>query len=247
MEPRSDEAGPMFDPDLAETIADGMRAEGKRPSVRTVRQALVGLGKGGSPRRVADFLTDWRKRHGLSEFEADTGVAPDFQTRIDFVTGAIWREALERADARFAEERAELRAARDRLADELEEAERRIRSLEAERLSRLEGEANLHQRRRAEEFWDRVMRAVKTLLEREGRAMAAVDILLRLSDDLSRESSYHAEKLDLSTLNKKLKERHKWSRYVRSVQHGDDVLWEHRVPEARASRRRAAANQQPSP
>ena len=239
----------MFDPDLAETIANGMRAKGERPSVRTVRQALIDEGKGGSPRRVGESLTDWRKRHGSSVFEADTGVAPDFQTRIDFVTGAIWREALERADARFREERSELKASRDELAYALKEAERRIRSLEAdsERLSKLEGEAESHQRRRAEEFWDRVMRAVKTLLQREGRPMKAVDILLQLSSDLSRESSYHVEKLDLSTLKKKLKERHKWSRYVQSVEHGDDVLWEHREPEARVSRRRPAAIPQPRP
>ena len=89
----------MFDDKLAVTIAERMRGEGRRASVRTVRQALAENGNSGSLRRVAEVLRKWREREGLSELEPDTGVPPVFQGRIDAVTAALWEAAKGKAEA----------------------------------------------------------------------------------------------------------------------------------------------------
>ena len=214
----------MFDEKLAITIAEQVREEGRRPSVRTVRQVLAATGNSGSLRRVAEVLRTWRKDRGLSEFEADTGVPPELQVRIDAVTAALWEAAKGRAEAALRAERERSSALATRLT-EVQELNRSLTALN-ERLGAQVTDLERKQDRRAREFWDRVVIGVGDMLKGMGPSSTA-EIFERLPSEVRREWLYHAEPLTAPTLRKKLKERSGRDRYVERV--GDK--WRCRAPE----------------
>ena len=186
-------------------IAEEMRLAGRRPSIRNVRARLVREGAlGGSHRALQGILSDWREAHGLSEFEADTGVPPDFQTRIDAMTAALWDIAKRRAATELARERKDSGSLRATLA----KSEKTNDSLRAEneRLREKIAELEAKQDRRAREFWDRLVIGIGEMLKETG-PLSTAEIFKKLPDEIRREWFYHMEPIRASTIAKKLRER----------------------------------------
>lgn len=212
------------DVDRACEIAEEFHLAGRRPSIRNVRARLVKEGAlGGSHRALQGILSDWRKDRGLSEFEADTGVPPEFQTRIDALTAALWDIAHRKAATELARERRESESLRAMLA-EAKEANESLRA-ENQRLQERIEELEAKQNRRAREFWDRVVIAIGEMLKETG-PLSTAEIFEKLPDEIRREWFYHVEPIRASTIAKKLKERGGRGRYVEI----DGDKWRHSPP-----------------
>ena len=208
---------------------NALRAAREIPTLEKVRALLK---NGGSNRDVGPKLKDWKERNDIPDWQVDLGPSSDVVAKFDSAAAAIWEAGRSREAAAFGAERAHLEdkasVAERRLADalaKLDDTERRLREqIIANRVMKREMKgAGVAQRRRAEEFWDRVMRTVGEVLQAHGPQFPK-DILKLLPDDLFREATHHAEKLTLGTLNKKLDMRDTYKRYVESDVKGADEM-----------------------
>jgi hypothetical protein len=214
-------------------VADRLLANGERPSLRKVREAIP---TGGSPREVCKHLRAWRKKRGYDPKLEPTDMSKAMKEKGQALATELWKQAKREATQAFARERA---AAEADAANEKQDREHllgMIETLQAENAALLaraeaaEGEATRMQGRllkienqldrfRAEEFWDRVMREIAELLAEHG-AMTPAEILPELRDVTVRGAALHREPLTPGTLKKKMDVRVSFGRYFEPQDEG---------------------------
>lgn len=120
--------------------ADALAAEGKRPTLESIRQIT-----GGSYSTISPALNEWRARQAAKASPIREAAPQAVADRMAEVGAEVWSIALELANARLAAEREALDKARgelederneatelaDRLAAQVEELQSRLASIEA--------------------------------------------------------------------------------------------------------------------
>jgi hypothetical protein len=193
-------------------VADRLHADGKRVSLRNLIPLLV---RGGSNREVGPVLRDWKARRNYAPALKVKSLPAPLQAALAKVAGEFWAAAQVEAGAALVRDRANmaetLRANDAVLAEALErldEAEARIAEMRAE-LGRTEV---LLDRKRSEEFWDRVMREVYELLPADG-TMTAAQVIRLLKPATVRGAAEFKEPMTPGTLHKKMAGRVKQGWY----------------------------------
>ncbi|MGU3340773.1 DNA-binding protein [Methylobacterium mesophilicum] len=199
-------------------VADRLHADGMRVSLRNLIPLLAA---GGSNREVGPVLREWKAKRGYAPALKVKALPFPLQAALAKVAGEFWAAAQSEAAAALTRDRANmaatLRAHDDVLADaldRLDEAEGRIAEMRGE-LERAAGrlddaEARL-ERKRSEEFWDRVMREVYEILPATG-TMTAAQLLRLLKPATIRGAVDRQEPMTPRTLHKKMTMRvsHGW-------------------------------------
>ena len=104
--------------------ADALAAEGKRPTLESIRQIT-----GGSYSTISPALNEWRARQAAKASPIREAAPQAVADRMAEVGAEVWSIALELANARLAAEREALDKARGELDDE---GQKRLATLESE-------------------------------------------------------------------------------------------------------------------
>ncbi|WP_164712394.1 DNA-binding protein [Methylobacterium currus] len=214
-------------------VADRLLANGERPSLRKVREAIP---TGGSPREVCKHLRAWRKKRSYDPKLEPTDMTKGMKEKGQALAMELWKQAKREATQAFARERA---AAETDAADENQDREHllgMIETLQAEnvallaraeaaeagsgrvqaRLAKVEYQLD---RFRAEEFRDRVMQEIAELLAERG-PLTPTEILPELRAATLRGATLHKEPLTAGTLKKKMDVRVFHGRYFEPQDEG---------------------------
>jgi len=207
-------------------VADRLLANGERPSLRKVREAIP---TGGSPREVCKHLRAWRKKRGYDPKLEPTDMSKAMRDKGQALAMDLWKQAKREAIQAFAKERATAEAD---AADERQDREHLlgiVETLQAENAAlaarakaavdeegrlrgRLQKVENQLDRYRTLEFWDRVMQEIFEIIP-AGGAMTPAEILPELRSVTVRGAALHKEPLTPATLKKKMDVRIFHGRY----------------------------------
>lgn len=209
----------MADHDQVYAVADAMRARGERVSVRRLTRALP---DGGSPRDITKLLRQWRQERDYSARLEATPLPEFLNAKLETFGKELWEAARSEADALLSEE---MRRSAQQVIDEREIADNMVDIAERyhDQLDALRKENSsqcaqivelqrLLQRVRADEFWDRVMRAIWEILPVEG-TLKVSQIEPQISRSLAREAEGHQEEWSNVTLRKKMNIRVRYENY----------------------------------
>jgi chromosome segregation ATPase len=105
--------------------------EGKSPSFESVYELI---GRKGSAKVVQGMIADWRKEMAGRFMAGRTNpdLPEDLITEADKVLTVVWRLALEKSDAAYADERAQIEQAKVDMAVKVEHAQERAAAFERE-------------------------------------------------------------------------------------------------------------------
>lgn len=223
----------MPDRDEVFKAADRLRAEGKVPSWRMVRDALP---NGGSPGPLCRLLDEWRVARCYHPKLEVKDVPGPLMEHLATYGKAVWKMAqelalieLRRESEGFEEIRRLDLLDREALLGLLETMQLEVQGTRAllataendidALMVRLEKAEDHLARVRAERYWDQVMAEVHSILPAEG-AMKPRDVLPMLSEATIRGALLHKEELDLKTLRKKMKGRSDQQNYFAFIPEG---------------------------
>jgi len=146
--------------------------EGKSPSFESVYELI---GRKGSAKVVQGMIADWRKEMAGRFMAGRTNpdLPEDLITEADKVLAVVWRLALEKSDAAYADERAQIDQAKVDMAAKVAQAQERAAEFERETLS-LHGELQTFQVR---------LQGSQSEIEDLRRRLTDITTLLRARDE----------------------------------------------------------------
>jgi flagellar biosynthesis GTPase FlhF len=97
--------------------ADAITAEGKTPTLESIRQHT-----GGSYSTISPALNEWRAKQKAAPLSTQEPAPAEINERLAAAGAEVWRVALERANARLTEEREALEKTRIALTAERDDA-----------------------------------------------------------------------------------------------------------------------------
>ncbi|MBM0205268.1 DNA-binding protein [Micromonospora sp. STR1s_5] len=201
--------------------ADALQKAGKRVSQTTCIDWLQRHPRyrGASPRDLGPHLKKWKQKRNYHRVIETAGLPEAVQGVFNKAVADLWHEAKKAAGVDIADNRQELEATQDDLVAanaQIETLQKRVEQLELDngRLRRENaikiGELDQLEEKlrtvRAREFWDRVMRELRTLMP-HGRWMSVSEIEPLVPRGLANEAENHREEWNTATLRKKLDQR----------------------------------------
>ncbi|WP_187272377.1 DNA-binding protein [Methylobacterium sp. WL9] len=222
------------------SAADEVHRTGEPVNQDRVIAVLQGRLRGRSPRKVGPHLLSWKAaRHYDARLDAKEFPARLKSEHAAFMERA-WQAALIEASERFEDRRrkveAERQAARELMDEAYVKAEVALREAELSkaRVAELEAEvAKLRERVGdlvAEEFWDRVMREIGSVLPPDVWVQDR-EVIKLLSPFVARQAISNGAPLSRGTLNRKMGIRVTHTKYFERETRKDRTRWYRRKGE----------------
>ncbi|GJD82711.1 DNA-binding protein [Methylobacterium haplocladii] len=220
--------------------ADEVHRAGEKVNQDRVIAILQGRLRGRSPRTVGPHLLSWK---AARQYDArlDTKEFPArLKSEHAAFMGRAWAAALIEASERFEDRRrkveAEGQAARELMDEAYVKAEVAIREAELSKARVTELEAEVAQLRErvgdlvAEEFWDRVMREIGSVLPPDVWVQDR-EVIKLLSPFVARQAISNGAPLSRGTLNRKMGIRVTHTKYFERETRKDRTRWYRRKKE----------------